>query len=234
MITIITAWPVFAIRNGTGLKHRNNSFAVHVTQGDSHCSGVRLSKNYILTAAHCIKYKRSVTVKWYENKRSKTQRVRYNNIQIFSKKYSQELAVIPISGGPYNKPELYDYRLLNTSDEIQYKIYGFGISANSAIFGQLRFGKMSFKSHLSYQGKPMLEFIRSHSKGNNPCQGDSGGPVFLESPMQRSLIGIVSFIRSSRYKIQSRQKPSFICSVADKAYYIPLSFYEKELAPYRL
>jgi secreted trypsin-like serine protease len=238
LITISSS--AFAIRNGTVVSKRAHPTLVHFKIGSNTCTGIRISYDYALTAAHCfsnLAWKTKIKATFMNGKILLSKRISIKKVTIYGEDSSVfDLAAVEITpkkGSLENTviAALDTTTISELSLNESFKIYGFGLNQAGSL-GKLRTGDVSFKELYYRDVLPMIKVIPTKSN-TLPCPGDSGGPLFKvdEAGIQK-LVGVISFISSSTESlIKKDQKVQ--CEKADRAYYVPIvdhmNFIEKFL-----
>jgi len=231
-LLIIVSFNAFAMRNGKKMKHVSSPSLVHLQIGQGTCSGVRISKSFILTAAHCFKKNpKKFTIRYINGSKIIIEKIHYSDVIIKGTDLSEELAIVPI-----NAPELPEDQVITTFPIYPYEpnhffltdeftIAGFGMNQSGSI-GTLKEGQVTFKQDYRRSANPDLQMLVVQPKKSNdfPCPGDSGGPIFSYKGGEKSLVGIVSFIASSKVNLQNYE-PQEQCRLANLASYIPISMH---------
>ncbi len=225
----------YAIRNGytTNLPDNVVTLKIH----DSYaCTGLRISQNYIITAAHCMtspvpsgldrRKKNRVVISYADNNDVYSTTTKTSKAIIKSYKNSKEIAVlyIPSKNKNYKAPKIStrsaDIYLNNNI------FYGFGFTEKGG-FMKLRKGYLNSSGTDRFNGHTML-VMRPGNQNHQPCPGDSGGPLFTPD---RKALGIVSFVNSSNQSL-SGLSPKSQCQKANRSYFIYLAEHLDFLAPY--
>lgn len=239
ILTVLVSANSYAIRNGSAVNHRDQHNLVRLAIGSGSCTGVRISRDFILSAAHCFRGNpKKFTVHYINGTTKVKERVAFSDVIIKGKNLSEELAIIPI-----NPPELaadvdhtfypvyhYDFDSFTLLDE--FAIFGFGIDSRGSL-GQLRAGRVRFLQHYVVPAKytyPMM-LVSPHKEDSFPCPGDSGGPIISKQNGIEELVGIVSFISSTKTKVEHLEQ-SEQCKRANVASYIPLNLHLDFLSRY--
>lgn len=218
-----------AIRNGQSQKHTHHPYLVKFQINTGTCSGVRISKNYILTAAHCFQRKpKSFRISYIANKKIYTQKKLTKNIIFKGRNYSEELAIIPFTPTSFEESftplPIFPYKPGLIPFNQVLSIFGFG--TNQYDRRAFRSGKMAFKQDFKNSKYTYPMILTNPFKNTNqiPCPGDSGGPLFIDNKGETQLIGIVSFIAASKRNLQGLEQKDQ-CALADRAAYIPLHYH---------
>ncbi|WP_413944176.1 S1 family peptidase [Bdellovibrio sp. HCB-162] len=176
-----------------------------MTSGDqgSICTGTPISKNVILTAAHCVKNADKVTVVFHtditcESGFSKDKQSITASDFLYHKDYSGQsnaendvaLVKLPKSiPADYQVSKIYDGKSPLSSDEVT--LAGYGITSETGEGSMfLRTTKKSFKSDLRMTS---TNVVMSQPE-NGICSGDSGGPVFVEVRGELQILGVNSVV----------------------------------------
>lgn len=221
LIGILFSSHAFAVRYGT--KSYNNLVA-HIKVGDATCTGVRVHRDYIMSAGHCFRNKSTskYTVVYMDGTIKITAKKFISGVIIKGQSLGEELALIPLISinDDFVAPDFYlDQTLLPG----MYDIYGYGMDYNGNI-GTQRTGKVEFKKTYQYDGHKML-VVKPGKQNQNACPGDSGGPLFRTIDGKETLVGIVSFINHSERRLVSRGRDEAklqACQIANQAFYVLL------------
>lgn len=192
----------------------------------SSCSGVAISKNIILTAAHCV-----------QNALPEDVNVVFNTSMLCSSGYTPEMAISSkniiihdqFDGSPKSNSDLAlvqlsrdvinDYTLAQrfegavtdiSSDTVI--LIGYGITGEKNKDSMvLRVTQKSFSEDLYIKG-PLLLVGQKNSSGGF-CRGDSGAPIYVFSKGEQKVIGINSFNMDDGSGLE--------CHSASAAMYLP-------------
>ena len=217
----------YAVRNGD-----NAVFDVmaRLSFNGQTCSAVRVSQDFFLTAAHCMRLTKSddFTIYFKDGDTNQSQLVLKSSVIINKTNYDEELALIPIeSNNPY--PAVVD--LNSPQIDIKQKLTVFGFGYDKSDEKVLKKGELIFDQLLKEDViKPMIVTIPAQDN-HNPCPGDSGGGLFIKGTSK--LVGLTSYIENEEknlYKIakkKARRSYSFnsaeyFCKNADRAYFISI------------
>ena len=220
------AFNCFAIRNGVMKSHIHHPYVVKLEMNNSICSGVRISEDYIVTAAHCFRDNpRRFTVRYinHEGYRYYT-KLYMNSVKIKSTKLEEELAVIKLNAGAFVKyPEIKTVQRGDFNSESLFEILGFGFNERGQE-GKLRQGELNYALEF-FRGADKYTMLQMKPTKDDqlPCPGDSGGPLFINEEGDRKLVGIVSYITDLDDRIDVNDDVTDQCKFADRATYIPLS-----------
>lgn len=236
LIFVLSIQNVYAIRKGVKTLHSKHPYLVELKIGIGTCSGVRISKNSILTAAHCFKQKpRSFTIKYIANGKIYAQKAYGKKVIYKGRELSEELAIIPFTPTKteieFTPLKIFAYTPGRLLPQTHLSIMGFGMNTK----GQRAFrkGVIQFKKdylNVNYSFPMMLnEPIKKLNQ--LPCPGDSGGPVFINQEEETKLLGIVSFISSDKQNIAAFDSQKQ-CQLANVAAYIPLNLHLEFLSRY--
>ncbi|MGE5085111.1 MAG: S1 family peptidase [Bacillota bacterium] len=196
----------------------NSTVALMDEQDGELCSGVMISNELILTAAHCVYSGMTSLLVYFTpnikdgdsyNSRYAVTCIQHENYKSdVDKMDTADIALVRVSGTlPYGyKPvPLYpDSDKLRAADDIIVAGYGVNRSwGKTAGAGILRTTTLKVREPRS--GKTEMVLNQSFKKG--VCNGDSGGPAFIKKGGQLYLVGIAS--RGGSYDFPGAPK----CSV---------------------
>jgi secreted trypsin-like serine protease len=171
--------------------------------GKATCTGVLITENIVLTAAHCLvdidhaivvfgtDMKKAIKAKQFANVIAE---VTHPEFVLGAEKDSHDIALIRFQG---QKPSTYKTALLLSASQNLTK----NMSVTLAGFGALseRRGKVSGGSILRKTTVPLMdpefskyEMAFSSVAGKGPCYGDSGGPAYKMINEALTVIGISS------------------------------------------
>lgn len=173
---------------------------------DSLCSGVLISENLILTAAHCVSDISSSKIGSAFFPQAGDQRIRIKKMIVHPDYGSNndedenfnsigtnqnDLAILQLArpvAAPLMAVPLAQPNSVTKPDSVRVRIYGFGRKYMADDEDpELRFADLTGSLNLS---KGRIEFPRSKS---GTCKGDSGGPSFLISGSDVRVAGITSY-----------------------------------------
>lgn len=218
----------YAIRKGQRVDLKDTSYHAHITVGKSHCSGVRIHKDFILTLSHCFRDSKSkITVKFFDSNLLISQEVSLKKITLLGTNSSDELAIMPINSTneEFTAP-IISNRTIRAKQK--FTVWGFGLTTNSTA-GNLHRGLMQFSTHYRPAGRHNMLVMRPTANDHIPCPGDSGGGIF--DLKTRSLVGLSSFINHSFRSLKSMSAFNK-CQNANRAYFIDLSQHLDVLSRY--
>jgi V8-like Glu-specific endopeptidase len=220
-----------AVRNGYNTTLPDNVVTLKVF-GTNYCTGLRISQNYIITAAHCMKNTKSrrkygkVIIKFSDKKITYTYKTNTKFATIKSFKNSSEIAVLRIDS------KNLDFKASAISQEPNelylrnYKFYGYGYTQKKGP-GTLRYGFLNSIGTSVSSGFTLLK-MGPGNENHHPCPGDSGGPLFTNTG---KAIGIVSFINHSKKSIKDNTAKEQ-CGIANRSYFVYLNEHLEFLKPY--
>jgi len=160
------------------------------------CTANVITKNKILTAAHCVSGNTTTAVVSYGDATSQ-QSVRVSRTKVHPKFAIQttatevtafnDVAILTLSRDlPTSISAILGSSTVTSGDTLS--IFGYGVDENGTRdFQQLRSGQMKVsdvtESHI---------FAEFNGQGSDTCQGDSGGPAFVVQGARLAIAGIVS------------------------------------------
>lgn len=187
-----------SIMNGR-LTEESDSFAKHVVgiykKGETWCSGVVISEEFALTAAHCIDDVKGAKLAFGTNKNNWEYReiVRFKQHEEYHDEVvgitdvpANDLLLIQFKGGlPFGYKPAPMAAVDLVQDHTVVTLIGFGMDENEA-YDVLKTTEVTVVESIPYE-------FRTTEKQSGSCTGDSGGPVFVrQSDSDYQLVGLVS------------------------------------------
>ncbi|MGZ3774731.1 MAG: S1 family peptidase [Pseudobdellovibrionaceae bacterium] len=189
------------------------------------CTGTPISKDIILTAAHCVKGLNTEDMKVIfhtditcESGFDLTKQSLTVRDAIYHDQYSgvadakDDLALVrtksPIPND-YQISEIYDGKSELSSDVVTLAGYGVTDSLEDGTSGFLRSTNKSFKTDLTVKNKNIV----IDQPSNGICSGDSGGPVFVEVNGKMQIAGVNSIVRG--------KDEALVCHGSSESMYLP-------------
>lgn len=206
----------------------NEAFAKHVVAIHNEdqgywCTGTLISRDTVLTAAHCINMasERSYTVNFSKTPRAKDTITRAVSSMKANSQYNpdayedrRDLGVIRFRG---DLPAGYEPMALPTADDLNRMdrdFYAAGYGTTTARqdiptgSGILRYTPQKVMGAKIYPQQ--TQFNVDQTNGHGICYGDSGGPAFAKIGGRRVLIGVASAVYSTN--TEDKKRPEFdIC-----------------------
>lgn len=192
-----------AIRNGNEIERVSRIWrhTVMLEAQDSLCTGTILNDQYVLTAAHCLKYSID-TVVFYTGSRQEFAR-RPVKAAFIHPLYNQgrngfdfDIGLVRFEGGlPSN--HFYAPTLLKTEAPLlsgkKMQLAGFGMTRGDQAAGTTS-GLFSTRQELGQTEKGTYLFFNTFDRNGvqGVCPGDSGGPAFLEEGNDLLLAGVIT------------------------------------------
>jgi secreted trypsin-like serine protease len=188
------------------------------------CTGTLVSRNIVITAAHCLTGAKSARVVFdvspgcNANFNPNTQSIEVRKAAVHPKydetvKGMNDLALLRLASpapSNYEVIGLYDGTSQLSSQSVTYA--GYGRTRENDEFNQsLRSVVKKYSGNIFYSKERNL--VTSQSNGQGICQGDSGGPVFFEVNYRLQLAGVNSVVAG--------KSDSKICRGISEAMYIP-------------
>ncbi len=221
----------YAIRNGELIEAH---YMARLYLTGRTCSAVRVSKDYFLTAAHCIKSNLSDSFTLHYNDYNtrteesllRSEEVKNNDVIINNTGYSEELTLIKIESNNTSPDIVQLNHMQNTPTELSVLGYGFNREDDKV----LRIGHVIYHGQDQSLRKSMI-ITRPGNTSNNPCPGDSGGGLFI--PGTKKLIGITSYVENSEIDLYKKAKKlarrsysfnssEYFCHQANRAFFISI------------
>ncbi len=199
----------FSIINGKSLENndplaksvvaivRHFHFSNNEPQFFSHCTGVVIAADKILTAAHCAeKFEKSRVITGQDTKKSLLDENNIYEIKKvdtnpeYKKSLNADLAILelakPISG--YNGQSFIIDQTIATNELLIIAGYG-RTSLNQSDFRALELKKADYVDYSAASDEGLIRIVQIEKTGL--CSGDSGGPLFTQDKNnQLKLVGI--------------------------------------------
>lgn len=183
----------------------------------SGCTTILIGDQWVLTAAHCVKGKEKLEIK-FGGRISQGGQIVQVDYSVVNSTYSKsastgDIALLHISTKlPFyhvKLPTTDDYKLLSKP---MYSI-GLGVNEKNKYTGDLNYTIQNLSYNLNkFSTKiPALYYDKNSKKYSLPCSGDSGGPL-VASGKESILLGIASFVAQD-------------CSPTTPAFYTRVSKY---------
>jgi hypothetical protein len=222
--------PTFAVRNGMPTHHP--ALALLKFSKGRVCTGTRISKDYIISAAHCFKASsKRYRIQYYNAGKLIKAKMLTKFVKIKSRKFYEEYALIKTLPNPEEPfpEEIMPVKALSLTDfhiNNVLKIYGFGHTGNGNL-GTLRSGELEFSStYVEKNDSKQMLVMRPTNTDHLPCPGDSGGPLIYTDELGKEfMVGNVSFISNSDINVaKSLQGVDEIqqCLLSNRAYYLSI------------
>jgi Trypsin len=189
----VMATPVDAVVKGVeNLDLARYSVMVLDDHGEM-CSAVILSKNVILTAAHCVAHASDWRVHWRDQDGTpilvKPEVVRvhpsYDPNAIAKRRKSVDLALIGLDDPlpeQFRPVTISNVPSLVAGDKVTVAGFGFSEEKNRKTLGKMRSVDLSVVE--PYGSSPSVIWLADDaSGGSGACQGDSGGPVYFQGQL---------------------------------------------------
>lgn len=228
LMLLFSAGPVHAIRNGLPVPSPKYNAVGYLAP---RCTATFITKNTVITAAHCIPQTHDLTVYTFtytqKNGASETIPVT-TKPEILTGYQPQELAIVRLEreATDIDLPDLLGDA---PKTNVEGTLVGFGVTPSENNHNKLRgIVRVLGLANMDIGGggpAPMIQITPKDKRSNHvPCEGDSGGPIFIDG----KLAGILSFGIGEDPKDTSfsHLEPLTKCGKTAKAFYVPLYLYE--------
>lgn len=162
----------------------------------SFCSGILISKNLVVTAAHCLEPMRNETLYVFFGEKLPTQLSEPNLVKVGAASYHDGYRLVPVKRNRYitsindialirlesDAPEGFTPApILADTDVLQP-----GLSLLLAGYGVVNEASYQITLTLNYVRVPLVKvegdyLVSDQTNGQGACFGDSGGPVYIET-----------------------------------------------------
>ena len=196
-ICLIYSFSAYAVRNGVPVeqgRNQNDQFVYIRSPGP--CTGVRISRTTVLSAAHCFNPApgdRTFNVQYIDGNSMRTQRIQYRKVSKRSSTLSREMAAFEIN--PRSESEEFtpiqvyyeDY-----SNLTNFQVYGFGVNEENprrGSEGTLRSGRVFLEERYQFENGDTNIIVgpRPISDGLIECENSLSMPLDGNEPVRDAL-----------------------------------------------